>query len=213
MENTTATTLYEHVLLDARAALDVSSNDLVAHELAHQWFGDYVTCRDWSHGWLNEGFATFFEHVEREARLGRDEYDWGIAGDLDAYLGEANGRYTRPIVCRDYQAPIDLFDRHLYEKGGLVLHMLRRELGDELFWRGVTHYLDRHAHGIVETNDLMRAFEEVSGTSLERFFDHWVYRPGHPDLRVKIAWEDGSPSCSRCWCAPSRETSSFTRST
>ena len=196
MENTTATTLYEHVLLDQRAALDVSSHGLVAHELAHQWFGDYVTCRDWSHGWLNEGFATFFENLERESRLGRDEYDWGVANDLDAYLGEANGRYVRPIVCRDYQAPIDLFDRHLYEKGGLVLHMLRRELGDELFWRGVAHYLERHAHGIVETNDLMRALEEVSGTSLERFFDHWVYRPGHPDLRVKIAWEDGLLSVS-----------------
>ena len=191
MENTTATTLYEHVLLDERAALDVSSHDLVAHELAHQWFGDFVTCRDWSHGWLNEGFATFFEHVEREARLGRDEYDYGIAGDLEAYLGEANGRYQRPIVCREYQEPIDLFDRHLYEKGGLVLHMLRRELGDEAFWDGVRLYLERHAHGIVETNDLMRALEESGGRSLERFFDQWVYRPGHPDLRVKIGYEDG----------------------
>jgi aminopeptidase N len=191
MENTTATTLYEHVLLDERAALDVSSHDLVAHELAHQWFGDFVTCRDWSHGWLNEGFATFFEHVEREARLGRDEYDYGVSNDLDSYLGEARGRYQRPIVCRDYQEPIDLFDRHLYEKGGLVLHMLRRELGEDAFWDGVRLYLQRHAHGIVETNDLMRALEEASGQSLERFFDHWVYRPGHPDLRVKIAWEDG----------------------
>jgi aminopeptidase N len=191
MENTTATTLYEHVLLDERAAVDVSSNDLVAHELAHQWFGDYVTCRDWSHGWLNEGFATFFEHLERESRLGRDEYDWGVAGDIDSYLNEANGRYARAIVCRDYQAPIDLFDRHLYEKGGLVLHMLRRELGDEVFWHGVRRYLEAHAHGIVETNDLMRALEAASGTSLERFFDSWVYRPGHPDLRVKVSYEDG----------------------
>jgi aminopeptidase N len=191
MENTTATTLYEHVLLDERAALDVSSHDLVAHELAHQWFGDFVTCRDWSHGWLNEGFATFFEHVERESRLGRDEYDYGVAGDLDAYLGEANGRYQRAIVCRDYQEPIDLFDRHLYEKGGLVLHMLRRKLGDDVFWDGVRLYLERHAHGVVETNDLMRALEEASGKSLERFFDQWVYRPGHPELRVKIGYEDG----------------------
>ena len=190
MENTTATTLYEHVLLDERAALDVSSHDLVAHELAHQWFGDFVTCRDWSHGWLNEGFATFFEHVEREARLGRDEYDYGVAGDLESYLGEANGRYQRAIVCRDYQEPIDLFDRHLYEKGGLVLHMLRRKLGDDTFWDGVRLYLQRHAHGIVETNDLMRALEEASGKSLERFFDQWVYRPGHPELRVKIGYED-----------------------
>ncbi len=191
MENTTATTLYEHVILDERAALDISSCDLVAHELAHQWFGDYVTCRDWSHAWLNEGFATFCEHLEREQRLGRDEYDYGVAGDVDTYLGEAAGRYQRPIVCRDYVEPIDLFDRHLYEKGGLVLHMLRRELTDAAFFEGVQLYLKRHAFGIVETTDLMRAFEEVSGRSLERFFDHWVYRPGHPELSVKVSYDDG----------------------
>jgi aminopeptidase N len=191
MENTTATTLYEHALLDARATLDATTNDLVAHELAHQWFGDFVTCRDWSHAWLNEGFATYFEHVEREARLGRDEYDWGVSVDRDTYLDEARDRYVRPIVSRDYREPMDLFDRHLYEKGGLVLHMLRRRLGDDVFWRGVRHYLERHAHGIVETNDLMRAFEAVSGESLERFFDQWVYRPGHPDLKVTVSWEDG----------------------
>ena len=191
MENTTATTLYEHVMLDERAVLDISSCDLVAHELAHQWFGDYVTCRDWSHAWLNEGFATFCEHLEREQRLGRDEYDYGVAGDVDTYLGEAAGRYQRPIVCRDYAEPIDLFDRHLYEKGGLVLHMLRRELTDAAFFEGVQLYLKRHAFGIVETTDLMRAFEEVSGRSLERFFDHWVYRPGHPELSVKVSYDDG----------------------
>jgi aminopeptidase N len=191
MENTTATTMYEHILLDQRAALDISSNDLVAHELAHQWFGDYVTCRDWSHAWLNEGFATFFEHLEREDRLGRDEYEYGILADVDSYMAEANGRYQRPIVCRDYDLPIDLFDRHLYEKGGLVLHMLRRDLGEQTFWEGIKTYLVRHAGGVVETNDLMRALEEVSGRSLERFFDQWVYRQGHPQLKVKIAWDDG----------------------
>jgi aminopeptidase N len=191
MENTTATTLYEHVMLDERAALDISSCDLVAHELAHQWFGDYVTCRDWSHAWLNEGFATFCEHLEREHRLGRDEYDYGVAGDVDTYLAEAGGRYQRPIVCRDYAEPIDLFDRHLYEKGGLVLHMLRRELTDAVFFQGVERYLKRHAFGIVETGDLMRALEEVSGRSLERFFDQWVYRPGHPELSVKVSYDDG----------------------
>ena len=191
MENTTATTLYEHVLLDERAALDISSEDLVAHELAHQWFGDYVTCRDWSHAWLNEGFATFFEHLEREDRLGRDEYEHGVAADMATYLAEANGRYQRPVVCRDYEEPIDLFDRHLYQKGGVILHVLRRELGDEVFWRGVHRYLSRHAHGVVETNDLERALEEVSGRSLERFFDQWVYRAGHPVLDVKTSYQDG----------------------
>ncbi len=196
MENTTATTMYEHVLLDERAVLDISSNDLVAHELAHQWFGDFVTCRDWSHAWLNEGFATFLEHVEREDRLGRDEYDYGVSSDNDTYLHEASARYARPIVCRDYAEPIDLFDRHLYEKGGLVLHMLRRELGDEVFWSGVRDYLQAHAYGVVETNDLQRALEKVSGRSLERFFDSWVYRPGHPELKVKVAWDDGLLSIS-----------------
>jgi aminopeptidase N len=186
MENTTATTMYEHILLDERAALDITSDDLIAHELAHQWFGDLVTCRDWSQAWLNEGFATFMEHVDREAHLGKDEYDHGLRGDMEAYFGEARGRYRRSIVCQDYEAPIDIFDRHLYEKGACVLHMLRRDLGDALFWKGVRSYLQRHARGVVETRDLQRALEDASGRSLERFFEQWVYRPGHPELDVKV---------------------------
>jgi len=191
MENTTATTMYEHILLDKRAAIDIESHDLVAHELAHQWFGDLVTCRDWSHAWLNEGFATYFELVEKEARLGIDEYEEGVLVDLDAYLREARSSYTRPIVCRDYEEPIDLFDRHLYQKGGVVLHLLRRQLGSTAFFAGVRSYLERHRGGIVETTDLMRALEEASGTSLERFFDHWVYRPGHLELTVKVSHAAG----------------------
>ncbi len=191
MENTTATTLYEHTLLDERAAIDVTSDDLIAHELAHQWFGDYVTCRDWSEGWLNEGFATFMEHVWREKMLGRDEYDVGVRNDLEAYVGEAHGRYRRPIVCQTYDAPLDLFDRHLYEKGGLVLHLLRTELGDALFWKGVSTYLQRHANGVVETRDLMRALEEVSGRSLGKIFDQFVFRPGHPEIELSLSWDKG----------------------
>ncbi len=196
MENTTATTMYEHILLDARAAIDVSSDDLIAHELAHQWFGDYVTCRDWSEGWLNEGFATFMEHIWREKLLGRDEYDYSVKGDLSSYLSEAHGRYRRPIVCQDYDAPLDLFDRHLYQKGGLVLHVLRTELGDSLFWKGVSIYLTRHARGLVETRDLLRALEEVSGRSLGRRFEEMVMRPGHPDLDVDVSWEAGVLTCA-----------------
>lgn len=191
MENTTATTMYEHILIDQKAAIDIDSHDLVAHELAHQWFGDLVTCRDWSHAWLNEGFATYFEHVEREARLGLDEYEHNVTADLNVYLSEARGSYERAIVCRDYEEPIDLFDRHLYQKGGLVLHMLRRRLGDDCFWRSIKSYLQKHRGGIVETNDLMRVLEEESGLSLEQFFDEWVYRPGHPELKVKIAYDSG----------------------
>ncbi len=191
MENTTATTMYEHILLDERAALDVSSDDLVAHELAHQWFGDYVTCRAWYEGWLNEGFATFFEQVWREKHLGRDEYDFRVKVDLESYVAEAQGRYRRPVVCQEYDAPLDLFDRHLYEKGGLVLHALRREVGEALFWKGVHAYLERHAHGVVETRDLQRALEELSGRSLGQFFEQWIYKPGHPDMDIEIAWDKG----------------------
>jgi aminopeptidase N len=192
MENTTATTMYEHILLDERAAVDVSSDDLVAHELAHQWFGDYVTCRAWYEGWLNEGFATFFEHVWREKHLGRDEYDFGLKVDLEGYVAEAHGRYRRPVVCQDYDAPLDLFDRHLYEKGALVLHAQRVELGDALFWRGVRSYLARNARGVVETRDLQRALEEVSGRGLGRLFEQWLYKPGHPELEVELSWEKGA---------------------
>ncbi len=189
MENTTATTMYEYILLDARAAIDVSSDDLISHELAHQWFGDFITCRDWSEAWLNEGFATYMEQVWREKHLGRDEYDYAIKGDLEAYLSEAQGRYRRPIVCQDYDAPLDLFDRHLYEKGCLVLHGLRAELGPKLFWRGVQDYLKRHARGVVETRDLQRSLEAVSGKSLGKYFEQAVYKPGHPELEVAVAWE------------------------
>lgn len=192
MENTTATTLYEHVLLDERAALDVTSDDLIAHELAHHWFGDLVTCRDFSHGWLNEGFATFFEHLDREAHLGDDEYLWGLRNDQAAYLGEAAGRYERAIVSNTYDAPIDLFDRHLYEKGGLVLHLLRRKLGDAAFFGGVGAYLRAHAHGVVETRDLIRALEDASGKALDRFFDEWVHRPGHASVSVSVTWAEGA---------------------
>ena len=189
MENTTATTMYEHILLDKNAALDMDSHDLVAHELAHHWFGDLVTCRDWPHAWLNEGFATYFEHVERERRLGLDEYEHFVTADLNIYLGEAQGNYQRAIVCRDYDEPIDLFDRHLYQKGGLVLHMLRKRLGDTAFFSAISAYLSAHRGGIVETNDLVRALEATSGLSLDRFFDEWVYRPGHPNLKINVSFE------------------------
>ena len=191
MENTGATTLYEHILLDERAALDVSSDDLIAHELAHQWFGDLVTCRDWSHAWLNEGFATFMEHVWRDHHLGRDEYLQGLEADLDAYLGEAHGRYQRPVVCQDYRVPIDIFDRHLYEKGALFLHTLRSELGDDMFWSGVHRYLEQGRGGVVETRDLLRCLEEVSGKSLEQRFEQALHRAGHPLVSVEVSWEEG----------------------
>ncbi len=192
MENTGATTLYEHVLLDERAAIDISSEDLIAHELAHQWFGDLVTCRDWSHAWLNEGFATYFEHVWHEHVDGQDEYEHGLKTDLQAYLHEADSRYRRAVVCRDYETPIDIFDRHLYEKGSLTLHALRLEVGTAVFWEGVHRYLAKHGASEVETRDFERAMESVDGASLEQFFDQALHRAGHPRLSVEVQHDDGA---------------------
>lgn len=191
MENTGATTMYEHILIDKEATPDLSSDDLIAHELAHQWFGDLVTCRDWSHAWLNEGFATYFEHVWREHQNGRDDYLAGLEVDLKSYLYEARSRYKRPVVCQDYAAPIDIFDRHLYEKGALILHALRIEVGDNNFWQGIRLYLERHRNQIVETRDLWRALEEVSGKSLQRFFEQTVFRADYPQIHVNISYSRG----------------------
>lgn len=191
MENTTATTMYEHILLDERAAIDTESHDLVAHELAHQWFGDWVTCQDWPHAWLNEGFATFFELVEREDRLGQDEYFLALERDLAAYVSEVSQRYSRPVVSREYSDPIELFDRHLYQKGGLILHLLREELGADVFWRGVNGYLKTHEGGHATTQALKQALSEVSGRSLDRFFDEWLERAIHPVVKARVAYEHG----------------------
>ncbi|HMF43731.1 MAG TPA: M1 family aminopeptidase [Polyangia bacterium] len=189
MENTTATTLTDQVLLDERAALDHDVEGLVSHELAHQWWGDLLTCREWSEAWLNEGFATYFEYIWREHARGRDEADLELLVDADGYLNEA-GRYQRPVVCRQYEEPIHLFDAHLYEKGGRVLHMLRHELGDTAFWRAIKLYATKHAHGSVETRDLARAIEEATGRNVDELLDRWIARPGHPELEGRWDWDE-----------------------
>ena len=189
MENTSATTHTDVVLHDARAALDYQAEWLVAHELAHQWFGDLVTCREWPHGWLNEGFATYFESLWYERGHSLDEADQKRKEDLDAYLSEVGWHYARPIVARKFHLPIELFDRHLYQKGGLVLHELRRRLGDELFWTAIRHYLKKHEWQSVQTTDLARAIEEATGHNVDRFFDQYVLAAGHPQLKVEVRWE------------------------
>lgn len=189
MENTAATTQTDRTLHDSTAHLDFSSDPLVSHELAHQWFGDLLTCRDWSHAWLNEGFATFMEAVWREIDLGQDEYLYDIFESLAAYLKEDVQRYSRPIVCNTYLAPSDIFDRHLYQKGAVVLHMLRGELGDARFWRAIARYVRDNAQRSVETIDLVRAIENATGRNLRGFFDQWVFREGHPKLEVRAEWD------------------------
>jgi aminopeptidase N len=190
MENTSATSLTDTVLIDERAALDYDVDALVAHELAHQWFGDLVTCRDWAEGWLNEGFATYSEYIWREHHEGRDAADLELDEWAEMYFGEDSGRYRRTVATKHYEEPIDIFDHHLYEKGGRILHMLRDVVGDAAFYKALAHYLGKHRHGVVESRDRARAVEEATGKNLDWFFSQWVIDgAGHPELDVAIAWD------------------------
>ncbi|MBV8654656.1 MAG: M1 family metallopeptidase, partial [Candidatus Eremiobacteraeota bacterium] len=189
MENTTATTQTDRTLHDERAHLDFSSDPLVSHELAHQWFGDLLTTRDWSHAWLNEGFATYFEAVWFEASLGWDEYVYHVAEMVRDYLVEDEERYRRPIVFNRYLYPIELFDRHLYAKGGAVLHTLRGTLGSERFKRALHRYVEDNAGGNVETIDLVRAIEHATGRNLRGFFEQWIERGGYPELEIGYRYD------------------------
>ena len=189
MENTAATTQTDRTLHDARAHLDFSSDPLVSHELAHQWFGDLLTTRDWSHAWLNEGFATYFEAVWYEEHLGWDEYCNHVAQMVRTYVTEDEERYRRPIVFNRFRDPIELFDRHLYEKGGAVLHLLRGTLGRERFRRSLQRYVGDNAGGSVETIDLVRAIEVATGRNLRWFFEQWIERGGHPEIEIVYRYE------------------------
>ena len=184
MENTGATTLTEGSLVDERAWIDYDPDGLIAHEAAHQWFGNLVTTRDWSNIWLNEGFATYAEAAYQEEHVGPDEFSFNMLQDRDTYFRETR-RYLRPLVWDRWLAPIDLFDRHAYQKGGWVLHMLRREVGDESFWNALQHYLEEHAYGPVTTDDFEASVEAVLGDSYGAFFDQWVRSAGHPVLQVR----------------------------
>ena len=189
MENTSATTQTDRTLHDERAHLDFSSDPLVSHELAHQWFGDLVTCRDWAQAWLNEGFATYFEAVFAQADLGWDEYLYTVHRFVVRYLSEDSARYRRPIVYNVFRDPIELFDRHLYEKGAAVLHMLRGELGWDRLRRVFRRYVRDNAQRNVETLDFVRAIEAETGRNMRGFFDQWIFRGGHPEVKVAYRYD------------------------
>lgn len=192
MEHTAATTMYGGALIPQSDLDDSSLEDLISHELAHQWFGDLLTCRSWEHIWLNEGFATYAEALWVEHTDGKSAALEYALGWLDAieHGDGADAPFQPAMASKEYASPDDTFGREAdaYSKGGLVLHMLRTRLGDEVFFRAVAEYIDRFKFGLVETNDFRKVLEEVSGESLERFFAQWVYRPGLPQIAVEWQW-------------------------
>ena len=161
---------------------------LEAEALAHQWFGNYLTCRDWSHVWLNRGFAHYFDGLYNAHKNGREEFLlWQVLGDQATYLADWRAGVRHPIVTPHYEdAPGFVGDNYSYVRGASVLHLLRRHLGDETWRRAVRRYLQANAHRPVVTEDFRRAVEEASGEPMDWFFDQWLYRMGHPVFDV--AW-------------------------
>jgi aminopeptidase N len=191
MENTSTTVLTDRCLLDDRAALDnLSSETLVAHELAHQWFGDLAVIKHWSHAWIKEGMASYAEVLWLEREYGTDLGAYYLLGQARDYFSEDANRYRRPLVTHVYREAIELYDSHIYEKGACIYHMIRAELGDELFFAAIATFLKDHAHQTVETIDLLRAIEKTTGRNLLFLFDQYVYRGGHPEYKVSYEWDD-----------------------
>lgn len=186
MENTSISTLSDQTLFSADSGNLRSSHRLDAHEVAHQWFGDLLTCKDWSNLWLNEGFATYYTHLYENHKSGRDDFLYGLYKDNLRVTSQTDGR---PIYWRRFSDPWEQFDYRAYPKGSWVLHMLRCELGAELYKKCVKTYLNRNENTAVETSDLKEAFEDVSGLSLDEFFDQWVYHGGTPILDTKYSWD------------------------
>lgn len=185
MENTTASIFMEELLLDEREALDSEWDYIIAHELFHQWFGNLVTAESWSNLTLNEAFANYSEYLWNAYRFGQDQADLKLVVEKEGYFAEASVTPKELIRFR-YADAEDLFDAHSYNKGGLVLHMLRRELGDEAFFKGLNLYLRQHAFQAVEAHDLRLAMERVSGQDLNWFFNQWFFAKGHPELEVTV---------------------------
>ncbi|MEO0869265.1 MAG: M1 family metallopeptidase, partial [Cyanobacteria bacterium J06642_11] len=193
MENTTTTLLTDRCLLDKRAALDnLRSETLVAHELAHQWFGDLIVINHWSHAWVKEGMATYSEVLWLEAAYGHDEAMYYHLNNAREYLDEDASRYRRPLVTHIYREPIELYDRHIYEKGSCVYHMIHQALGDQLFTKTLQTLLTDNAHSTVETIDVLRAIDKATGKNLRYLFDQYVYRGGHPDYSIRYSWDADS---------------------
>ncbi|MBA3335727.1 MAG: hypothetical protein H0T08_09000 [Acidobacteria bacterium] len=191
MENISATTMIEEMIHDEREMLDEDSDSLQAHELAHQWFGDYVTTRDWGQIWLNESFATYFDALYHENKKGHEDFLFNnVRGNQQGYFGAWNQGNRRPIVTKYYPNKDAMFDQYAYPRGAAVLHMLRKHLGEENWWRSINHYLKSNANQPVSTEDFRIAVEETTGESMDWFFDQWLFKMGHPIFEVTQNYDD-----------------------
>jgi aminopeptidase N len=188
MENATMTLNTDRALVDEKADKDWNFGEiLVAHELAHQWFGDWVVIDHWSHLWIKEGMATYSEQLWWENAKGWEEFQYYRLNEQREYItGEA---YKRPVVTNIYKHIEDLYDRHAYPKGGTVYHMIRTELGDKNFEKFIQEFLTANKNQNVTEEDLLRAIEKVSGKNLRWLFDQYLFSPGHPEFELEYSFD------------------------
>ncbi len=189
-EATSATILGDGVIHDRRAEQDFSWETVIAHEIAHQWWGDLITLREWSHTWLNESFGTYSDYLWTRHESGEDEGAWALLGKKNAYLNEAHTRYQRPVVFNRYERPHDNFDSHTYPKGACILHQLRFILGDGPFFRTLSAFLHEHAFEPVDTHDFMKTIKDVTGQNMDWFFEQYILSPGHPVFEINSSWDE-----------------------
>jgi len=188
MENTTASVFMEDLNMDRRELLDYNWDDIISHELFHQWFGDYVTCESWANLPLNESFATYSEYLWYSHKYGADEASYHLLEDLEAYLEESKTKNEK-LVRFGYIDSEEMFDAHSYSKGGLILHALRNYVGDDAFFKSLELYLKSHAFGKAEIHELRLAFEQITGEDLNWFFNQWFMDAGHPILKVEDEYD------------------------
>lgn len=193
MENTSATLHGSFLQRDERELIDETNEDVISHELFHQWFGDLVTCESWSNIPLNESFATYGEYLWNEHKYGREEADIGLNSDLNGYLREAKSKQV-DLIRFNYDSREDMFDRHSYAKGGTILNMLRRTVGDEAFFASLKKYLETNSYKAVEVHQLRLAFEEVTGQDMNWFFNQWFLNKGHAELKINYNWNASNMS-------------------
>lgn len=191
MENTTATLHSNSAQQDARELTDGNGWELViAHELFHQWFGDYVTTESWSNITLNESFANYSETLWNEYKYGKDAGDDQNYGDMQGYLGSNSAK--KDLVRFYYSDKEDVFDAVSYNKGGRILHMLRNYVGDSAFFKALNLYLTTNKFKSAEAQNLRLAFEEITGRDLNWYWNQWYYGSGHPNLDINYNYDDAA---------------------
>ncbi len=188
MENVTAAVFYERMHLTKRELIDEDKEDIIAHELFHQWFGDLVTCESWANIAMNESFATYGEYLWNEHKYGRDKADASLHDDLLQYL-YISRITSEPLIRFEYDNKDDVFDAISYQKGGRILHMLRNYVGDDAFFASLNKYLTDHRFGTAEFHQLRLAFESVTGQDLNWFFNQWYLSEGHPLLDISYLYD------------------------